>query len=388
MRRLKAWQLSQMQPTLIKTPLETSSRLTRLQLWAHQSIQRKDPPSTDISQAIQKLDKIAYNVTEDKQYERFGRYVAAELRQLPKLEAILLQQEIQGCITRSKLSLLDNEQEFHDFTFMQSPNVDALTSTTTSSNEEEDVLQTAMINTYSKDLNESPVAKYRNVISSFVATGIAILITVSFFSAFHPPYPAIHRTQLYLHTASLLATSLKRRRVAIKVDRFFTSRLLANKLASWRLHGASLLSTSELAGSAYVGQALILSGKVPLKKRTSFKRIHHSSSPKEEKVTFQTIPNKKHKYNARMKVTGGGLLFTVSGALSICVSTVKKLIFAVPHQVIQSHTDWDRLGGGRGRRLRAANQLRVNRTALPFSYPHVTPQSQSLLSNRFVRFTL
>ncbi|KAG8262308.1 hypothetical protein J6590_054738 [Homalodisca vitripennis] len=49
--------------------------------------------------------------------------------------------------------------------------------------------------------------------------------------------------------------------------------------------------------------------------------------------------------------------------------------------------DWDRWRG-RGRRLRAANQLRVNRTALPFSYPHVTPQSQSLPSNRFVRFTL
>ncbi|KAG8288853.1 hypothetical protein J6590_010972 [Homalodisca vitripennis] len=109
-----------------------------------------DPPSTDISQAIQKLDKISHNVTEDKQYEQFGRYVAAELRQLPKREAILLQQEIQDCITRSKLSLLDNEQEFHDFTFMQSPNVDALTSTTTSSNEEEDVLQTAMINTFGK----------------------------------------------------------------------------------------------------------------------------------------------------------------------------------------------------------------------------------------------
>ncbi|KAG8314704.1 hypothetical protein J6590_086790 [Homalodisca vitripennis] len=43
---------------------------------------------------------------------------------------------------------------------------------------------------------------------------------------------------------------------------------------------------------------------------------------------------------------------------------------------------------GRGRRLRAANQLRVNRTALPFSHPHVTPQSQSLPSNRFARFTL
>ncbi|KAG8255164.1 hypothetical protein J6590_099452 [Homalodisca vitripennis] len=40
-------------------------------------------------------------------------------------------------------------------------------------------------------------------------------------------------------------------------------------------------------------------------------------------------------------------------------------------------------GGGRGRRLTAAIQLRVNRTALPFSYPYVTPQSQSLPSNRF-----
>ncbi|KAG8324919.1 hypothetical protein J6590_080060 [Homalodisca vitripennis] len=49
--------------------------------------------------------------------------------------------------------------------------------------------------------------------------------------------------------------------------------------------------------------------------------------------------------------------------------------------------DWEQWRG-RGRRLTAANQLRVNRTALPFSYPHVTPQSQSLPSNRFVRFTL
>ncbi|KAG8314411.1 hypothetical protein J6590_093241 [Homalodisca vitripennis] len=49
--------------------------------------------------------------------------------------------------------------------------------------------------------------------------------------------------------------------------------------------------------------------------------------------------------------------------------------------------DWEQWRGP-GRRLTAAIQLRVNRTALPFSYPYVTPQSQSLPSNRFVRFTL
>ena len=60
----------------------------------------------EIADAIQQLDKIAQNAVEDKPYDQFGRYVAAELRQLPQRQAILLQQEIQNCITRSKLSCL------------------------------------------------------------------------------------------------------------------------------------------------------------------------------------------------------------------------------------------------------------------------------------------
>jgi len=56
----------------------------------------------EIADAIQQLDTIAQNAVEDKPYDQFGKYVAAELRQLP--QAILLQQEIQNCITRSKLS--------------------------------------------------------------------------------------------------------------------------------------------------------------------------------------------------------------------------------------------------------------------------------------------
>ena len=59
----------------------------------------------EIADAIQQLDKIAQNAVQDKPYDQFGKYVAAELRQLPQRQAILLQQEIKNCVTRSKLSL-------------------------------------------------------------------------------------------------------------------------------------------------------------------------------------------------------------------------------------------------------------------------------------------
>jgi hypothetical protein len=62
--------------------------------------------ASEIADAIYQLDKIAQNAAEDKPYDHFGKYVAAELRQLPQRQAILLQQEIQNCITRSKLSCL------------------------------------------------------------------------------------------------------------------------------------------------------------------------------------------------------------------------------------------------------------------------------------------
>ncbi|XP_063238257.1 uncharacterized protein LOC134539857 [Bacillus rossius redtenbacheri] len=46
---------------------------------------------------------------EERPCDQFGKYVAAELAQLPQREAILLQQEIQSCITRCKLSCLGPE---------------------------------------------------------------------------------------------------------------------------------------------------------------------------------------------------------------------------------------------------------------------------------------
>lgn len=105
----------------------------------------------EISQAIKKLDDIANNAAVDKPYDLFGKYVASELRQLPKRAAILLQQDIQNCITRAKLDILDNasvQQEFHNFSLHASPQ--SMASATGSSNDEEDILQTAMINTFSQ----------------------------------------------------------------------------------------------------------------------------------------------------------------------------------------------------------------------------------------------
>jgi hypothetical protein len=67
----------------------------------------------EMADAIQRLDKIAQNAVEDKPYDQLGKYVAAELRQLPQRQAILLQQEIENCITRSKLSLLTPTQYSH-----------------------------------------------------------------------------------------------------------------------------------------------------------------------------------------------------------------------------------------------------------------------------------
>ncbi|KAJ8886518.1 hypothetical protein PR048_012729 [Dryococelus australis] len=58
--------------------------------------------------ALNRLDRIAQNAAEEKPYDQLGKFVAAELRQLPQRKAILLQKEIQNCIIRSKLSSLEN----------------------------------------------------------------------------------------------------------------------------------------------------------------------------------------------------------------------------------------------------------------------------------------
>lgn len=46
--------------------------------------------TSEISKAIQQLDKIAQNAAEKKPYDQFGKFVAAELRQLPKRQAIFV----------------------------------------------------------------------------------------------------------------------------------------------------------------------------------------------------------------------------------------------------------------------------------------------------------
>jgi hypothetical protein len=66
----------------------------------------------EIANALQRLDKVAQNTVEDKPYDQFGKYVAAELRQLSQRHAILLQQEIQNCVTRSKLYCLPPKNKF------------------------------------------------------------------------------------------------------------------------------------------------------------------------------------------------------------------------------------------------------------------------------------
>lgn len=108
---------------------------------------------SEITMAIQQLDKIAKNAAEEKPFEQFGRLVASELRFLPQREAILLQQEIQNCITRSKLNYLDcatasTSKTSHfgnDFSSSSNTSTASLLITT---NENEDLLQNVMSNTF------------------------------------------------------------------------------------------------------------------------------------------------------------------------------------------------------------------------------------------------
>lgn len=88
----------------------------------------KTQAAPETADAIQHLNRIAHNAAEENPYDQFGKYVAAELRQLPQRPAIFLQQEIQMCITRSKLSCLEPVHSAHpDYT--EQLNVDVLPST-------------------------------------------------------------------------------------------------------------------------------------------------------------------------------------------------------------------------------------------------------------------
>lgn len=111
---------------------------------------RQEAP--EITDAIQHLDRIAQNAAEDKPYDHFGKYVAAELRQLPRRQAILLQQETQNATTNYKLSCLENVQSPYPHYTDQS-NVDVVSpsssfTSTPSVNDDYDVLNQSIINTF------------------------------------------------------------------------------------------------------------------------------------------------------------------------------------------------------------------------------------------------
>jgi hypothetical protein len=96
----------------------------------------------------------AQNAVEDKPYDQFGKYVAAELRQLSQRHAILLQQEIQNCVTGSKLYCLLPKHYPHK----QQIRIDVMSPcssagstdspSTLSTNTDYDILNQTMINSF------------------------------------------------------------------------------------------------------------------------------------------------------------------------------------------------------------------------------------------------
>jgi uncharacterized membrane protein YccC len=109
--------------------------------------------NSEISVAIQQLDKIAQNAAEEKPYDQFGKFVAAELRQLPQRQAILLQQEIQNSIIRSKLTSLEpavnsNSREASHVPFSPVPFSPSSDYSLSTSSNDDDVLKQVMFQTF------------------------------------------------------------------------------------------------------------------------------------------------------------------------------------------------------------------------------------------------
>ncbi|KAL4105164.1 hypothetical protein QTP88_020436 [Uroleucon formosanum] len=100
---------------------------------------------------------------EKKAYDQFGKYVAYELRQLPQRHAILLQSEIQSCITRIRLSTLEPlPHQYHQqpLPYTEQLHVNVASPSTSSSsisnytstprvNKEYDIISQAIINSFS-----------------------------------------------------------------------------------------------------------------------------------------------------------------------------------------------------------------------------------------------
>jgi len=117
----------------------------------------KRQAAPEIADAIQHLDRTAQSAAEEKPYDQFGKYIAAQPRQLPQRQAILLQQEIQNCITLAKLSFLETIHSHHTETLI----VDDIAPSTFSSSsnapstpiisDDSDILHQAIINTLAVD---------------------------------------------------------------------------------------------------------------------------------------------------------------------------------------------------------------------------------------------
>lgn len=124
----------------------------------------KKRAAPEISDAIEQLDRIAQSASTEKAYDQFGKHVAYELRQLPPRQAILLQSELQSCITRMRLSCLEPavhqpvHQLYHQQAYSQQLHMDIVSPSSSSSsmpststqglNEDynEDILNHAIIN--------------------------------------------------------------------------------------------------------------------------------------------------------------------------------------------------------------------------------------------------
>lgn len=75
-------------------------------------IRSKLPNISPIEKAISKLDSIAKECVakEDDEFETFGKHVANQMRKIPLERALILQNDIQGLLTRERLHCLSKSQ--------------------------------------------------------------------------------------------------------------------------------------------------------------------------------------------------------------------------------------------------------------------------------------
>ena len=82
------------------------------QKWKNVSLERKPPPSRNkqepdrivaVESAISKLQNLSQNRYLEDQYDRFGKHVAGQLRELPLCRFVILQEKIQSLLTNEGL---------------------------------------------------------------------------------------------------------------------------------------------------------------------------------------------------------------------------------------------------------------------------------------------